>query len=378
MIGITLENVSKRFGTTLAVDRVSLEIRSGELFFLLGPSGCGKTTILRLLAGFDSPDAGEIRFDGRNVNRLPAHKRNTSLVFQNYALWPHLNVAENVAYGLRERRVRTARRRELVEQALERVRMAAYAQRLPNQLSGGQQQRVALARALVVEPDAVLLDEPLSNLDARLRLQMRDEIRRVHAETGITMVYVTHDQKECLSMAERMAVMSTGRVEQVGAPRHLYRRPETAFVAEFLGEINVFPGTVAAHGAGSVTVRTRVGTFAATAEEPQPATGTAALCMVRPEALRIGDAAPNRLRARVTGSVYLGEVEELQLDADGTDLRLLRLNPAALPPERNATVTASFAVEDTIVLPAPARVEPTESEPGTAAANASAEGGDLP
>jgi iron(III) transport system ATP-binding protein len=214
MENIILKNVTKRFGKTEAVGNVSLEIKAGSLFFLLGPSGCGKTTLLRMISGFCDLDEGDIFFGGRSIKTVAPGKRNTAMVFQNYALWPHLSVHENVAYGLEERGVPRDKRRVMVREALQSVRMEEYEYRKPNELSGGQQQRIALARALVVKPDAVLLDEPLSNLDAKLRMEMRHEIRRIHDETGITMIYVTHDQKEALTMADEIAVMSMGRVEQ--------------------------------------------------------------------------------------------------------------------------------------------------------------------
>ena len=231
MVSVTFDKVTKRFGDVTALDRVSLQVERGELFFVLGPSGCGKSTLLRLVAGFYQPDAGRILFDGRDVCRIPPHKRNTGMVFQNYALWPHMSVQKNVEYGLSVRDLPASERQGRVRRALEMVQMEAYAERSPNQLSGGQQQRVALARALVIEPDVVLLDEPLSNLDAQLRLEMRGHIRRLHRDLGITMIYVTHDQKEALSMADRMAVLDAGRVSQVGEPRPMYCVPANRFVA---------------------------------------------------------------------------------------------------------------------------------------------------
>ncbi|HID07008.1 MAG TPA: ABC transporter ATP-binding protein, partial [Armatimonadetes bacterium] len=225
MVGVKLKDVTKRFGTTIAVNTVSLDVNRGELFFLLGPSGCGKTTLLRLIAGFVEPDAGEIWFDGRLMNNVPAHLRNAAMVFQNYALFPHMTVWENVAYGLRLRNLSKREQAERIRWALELVRMSEFKDRYPGQLSGGQQQRIALARALIVQPDVLLLDEPLSNLDARLRAEMRREIKRIHRQLRITTIYVTHDQKEALSMADRIAVMRNGCVEQVGTPRELYYHP---------------------------------------------------------------------------------------------------------------------------------------------------------
>ena len=244
MGSITLSGIRKFYGTTKAVDGVDLVIEQGELFFLLGPSGCGKTTLLRMIAGFIDPTEGRIDFEGRDVTFTPPNKRNTGMVFQSYALWPHMTVAENVAYGLVLRKLPADVRAAQVAEALTMVQMDEYAARKPNELSGGQQQRVALARALVVKPDVLLLDEPLSNLDAKLRLEMRTEIRRICKKSGITTVYVTHDQDEALSMADRIAVLKSGSVRQLGPPRDLYRKPATRFVAEFLGETNFVPAEV--------------------------------------------------------------------------------------------------------------------------------------
>ena len=352
MVSIVLKNVSKLFGQTAAVNGVSLEIERGELFFLLGPSGCGKTTILRMVAGFCEPDDGEIFFDDRPMRAVPAHKRNTALVFQNYALWPHMNVAANVAYGLEERKVPKGDRTRLVARALERVRMAELAQRMPNQLSGGQQQRVALARALVIEPDAVLLDEPLSNLDAQLRLEMRHEIRRIHDETGITMLYVTHDQKEALSMADRVAVMSIGRVAQIGDPRSVYRNPANRFVASFIGETNFIPGTLVGAEGEQGRVRTALGEFCARLGSAPATPGAAVDCMVRPECLHLGQGGDNTFRATLASSIYLGEVEQHVLEAGGLELRAVIANPAASAPAPGADVDVYFAPDDAVLLPA--------------------------
>ncbi len=224
-VSVAFESVTKILGQCKAVDHLTLDIAGGELFFLLGPSGCGKTTALRSVAGFYTPEEGRILFNGKDQSRVPPHKRNTGMVFQNYALWPHMDVQSNVAYGLKMRRVSDTEKQQRVRHALEIVQMQAFAERMPNQLSGGQQQRVALARALVIEPDVVLLDEPLSNLDAKLRVDMRTQIKEIHRKIGRTMIYVTHDQAEALSMADRIAVMRRGRVVQAGTPRELYNRP---------------------------------------------------------------------------------------------------------------------------------------------------------
>ncbi|NJK92249.1 MAG: ABC transporter ATP-binding protein [Blastochloris sp.] len=239
---ITISNLVKRFGSTTIVDHVNLEIHSGEMFFLLGSSGCGKTTILRMLAGFYDPEEGDIRFGDQSILGTPPHRRNTAMVFQNYAVWPHLNVFENVAYGLRVRKIPPSELKERVTRALTYVKMDHLAERKPTALSGGQQQRVALARAMVVNPDLLLFDEPLSNLDAKLRIELRDEIKKLHAVTKITSLYVTHDQEEALSLADRIAVMSAGKIEQVGTPQEIYNQPVNPFVAKFIGEINIYPG----------------------------------------------------------------------------------------------------------------------------------------
>ncbi|MDP1662017.1 MAG: ABC transporter ATP-binding protein, partial [Phycisphaerales bacterium] len=242
---IDIQNLVMRYAPASppAVDGVSLVVQPGELFFLLGPSGCGKTTLLRMIAGFIDPTGGTIAFTDdkggrRDVTHLPPNKRNTGMVFQSYALWPHMSVFDNVAFGLSVRKIDKAQTRLRVMEALSMVQMESLAQRKPNALSGGQQQRVALARALVIRPDVLLLDEPLSNLDAKLRTELRSEIRRICKQAGITGVYVTHDQKEALSMADRCAVMRSGRIVQIGTPHELYHRPASRFVAEFLGETN--------------------------------------------------------------------------------------------------------------------------------------------
>jgi iron(III) transport system ATP-binding protein len=280
---LSLRNVSKQLGGTTVVREMSFDVRDGELFFLLGPSGCGKTTVLRMLAGFYRPDAGEIRFDDRVVNDVPPNRRNTGMVFQTYALWPHLSVAQNVAYGLEVRKLPRSERQRRVDEALAIVRMSEFAARFPSQLSGGQQQRVALARALVIRPDALLLDEPLSNLDAKLRLEMREEIRRIHAETKLTTIYVTHDQAEALSLADRVALMNAGRIEQVGTPRELYQSPATGFVTGFLGVANFVEGHVKALAAGQVRVATPQGDVTCSLDGQDLQVGQPVTCVIRPQ-----------------------------------------------------------------------------------------------
>jgi iron(III) transport system ATP-binding protein len=306
-----------------------------------------------MIAGFCPLDSGEIFFDDRPMKDVPPHRRNAVMVFQSYALWPHYTVRENVQYGLDVRGATRADKRRLVEEALDMVRMLSYADRKPNQLSGGQQQRVALARALVVKPDALLLDEPLSNLDAKLRLEMRNEIRRIHQETRLTTVYVTHDQKEALSLAERVAVMNMGRVEQLGPPRELYTAPATRFVAEFLGEINALAGRVLAVGPGaSVVLETKLGQVASARGNRDLALGQEVQCVIRPEAIVVRQSeegqGQNCFPVTIQSRMYLGEMEQFMLRTQpGLELKALCLNPRL---DGAKTITASFAPEDVVIL----------------------------
>lgn len=255
MSSVTLERVSKRFGNAKGVEEVDIHIESGEFFTFLGPSGCGKTTTLRMIAGFYFPNEGRIRFGGQDVTSLPPHKRNTGMVFQNYALFPHMTVAENIAFGLQVRKLPKQVIKERIEKIQQLVRLDGYGGRRVDQLSGGQQQRVALARALVIEPQILLLDEPLSNLDAKLREETRMEIKRLQLELGITTIYVTHDQAEAMSMSDRIMVMQGGEVQQIGAPHEIYHKPLNRFVASFIGETNLLTGMVESIEHGEVRVR---------------------------------------------------------------------------------------------------------------------------
>ena len=327
---VRLQNLSKKFAGTPVLKDISLDVGDQELFFLLGPSGCGKTTLLRLIAGFYQPDEGMVLFGDRPMNGVPPHRRNTGMVFQNYALWPHLTVAENVAYGLEVRRVARGARRERVAEVLAVVQMEPFADRTPNQLSGGQQQRVALARALAINPDVLLLDEPLSNLDARLRLEMREEIRRIHARTRITTIYVTHDQKEALSMADRLAVLREGRIEQIADPRAVYRAPANRFVADFIGETNWLEAVVLGQAQDGMRLKTGFGEFLAPAD-PSLAAGQAVWLGFRPEAVRMAAGADNSLSASVAQVSYLGEIEQYQLSLlPSTVIKAIEQNPAEI------------------------------------------------
>src|SRR5688500_15517254 len=285
MISIRIQKLTKRFGAVTALHDLDLTIEPGELFFLLGPSGCGKTTLLRSIAGFYIPEEGKILFGDEDVTRLAPHKRNTGMMFQSYALWPHMTVAQNVAFGLEERKVAAPEIARRVEEALASVKMEAYGGRRIHQLSGGQQQRVALARALVIRPRCLLLDEPLSNLDARLRLEMRAEIRRICKDFGLTAIYVTHDQKEALSIADRMAILEGGHIRQTGPPAEVYRRPTSRFVADFMGETNFLDGIVRAVNGSSVVVETPLAVLegAVPAGAWQPGPGNPCTLSIRPE-----------------------------------------------------------------------------------------------
>lgn len=259
MSSVTLDHVYKRFGNAKGVEDVHIHIESGEFFTFLGPSGCGKTTTLRMIAGFYYPTEGHIRFGDQEVTSVPPHKRNTGMVFQNYALFPHMTVFENIAFGLQVRKVSKSETKERVERVMKLVRLEGYGDRRIDQLSGGQQQRVALARALVIEPQILLLDEPLSNLDAKLREETRFEIKRLQLELGITTIYVTHDQAEAMSMSDRIMVMQSGEVQQIGTPHDIYHRPVNRFVASFIGETNLWEGTVAGIEGDEVQVRAASG-----------------------------------------------------------------------------------------------------------------------
>ncbi len=351
MDDIILKNVTKRFGKTLAVDNVSLTIKAGSLFFLLGPSGCGKTTLLRMIAGFSELDVGDILFGDRSLKGVAPGRRNTAMVFQNYALWPHLNVHQNVAYGLEERGVQRSAIRSRVQAALESVHMEQYEFRKPNELSGGQQQRVALARALVVRPDAVLLDEPLSNLDARLRMEMRCEIRNIHDQTGITMIYVTHDQKEALTMADEIAVMSMGRVEQVGRAQEIYRSPANVFVATFLGEANLIQGEILETNGTFGTIKTSLGVFRGRLSRGLLPDKEAVCCMIRPENLHFTTGEENSVTVTVEDVVFLGDTEQYVLRAGDVLLRALTLGQAGKM-IKGIGASVGFAAEDTLILPA--------------------------
>ena len=362
-VDVRIQQLCKVFGTTRALDAVSLDIRPGELFFLLGPSGCGKTTLLRCLAGFCEPDSGTIRFGGQDVTQVPPHERDAGMVFQSYALWPHMTVEENVAFGLEMRRISKREIRVRVAEVLDTVRMADRSGHKPNQLSGGQQQRVALARALVIRPRCLLLDEPLSNLDAKLRMEMRAEIRHICKEAGLTAVYVTHDQKEALSVADRLAIMDGGTIRQIGTPREVYENPVDTFVAGFVGETNFLRGRIRSVSGGQVEVETSIGVILSSLHAPpglKP--GDAVVVSLRPEVMRLSPARSsetNRFSGSVHHSVYLGEtaqhlvsMDPLSPNSDESDrtLKVFELHPRIVARDRPERAEVCVDPADVLVL----------------------------
>jgi iron(III) transport system ATP-binding protein len=356
MPGVTITGLTKRYGDVGAVAGLDLAVRPGELVALLGPSGCGKTTTLRLVAGFIAPDGGEIRVGDRVLSSptvvIPPERRRMAMIFQSYALWPHMTVAQNVAYGLRFAGVPRPERERRVEAMLQVVQLGGYGARYPGELSGGQQQRVAVARALVVEPEILLLDEPLSNLDANLREEMRFEIRRLHEQFGITTLYVTHDQAEAMVISDRVAVLRDGRVVQVGAPQELFDRPRTRFVAEFIGKTNLIDAV--ADGPATVTcdgLRLRVAADGLTPRTP-------AVVSIRPHQIAIGPASAstaiglNVLAGSVIRASYLGDTVDYQVRLDGSDVVLRVTGPAPARVRPGESVAVSVPPEACVLLPA--------------------------
>ena len=356
MVSISIQHVTKKFGSTLGLNDVSLEITRGELFFLLGPSGCGKTTLLRHIAGFYTPDKGKILFDGEDVTKIPPHKRGAAMMFQSYALWPHMTVAENVAFGLEQRKRPAQEIKARVDDALHLVKMDGLGLRRIQSLSGGQQQRVALARALVVRPNVFMLDEPLSNLDAKLRIETRTEIRRICKEFGLTGIYVTHDQKEALSMADRMAIMDAGKIVQVGVPMQVYRNPLSKMVAEFIGETNLIEGTVkqASYREGLWDVETACGVLRGRPTSGlQPVAGQPVVLSIRPEALTLVDVAdsPNRFFGNIIETTYLGEQVQYDLvTREGQIMRVSEMNPRVILQPSGDEIRVMVPTEDVVIL----------------------------
>ena len=366
---ISMEGVSRRYGEVVAVDRLDLQIASGELVTLLGPSGSGKTTTLMMVAGFTLPSAGHIRIGDRDVTHVPTHRRDIGVVFQQYALFPHMSVAENVAFPLRMRGIGRAERDDRVARALDLVEMSRFAARYPTELSGGQQQRVAFARAIVFDPPVLLLDEPLGALDKKLREALQIEIKALHARLGLTMVYVTHDQAEALAISDRVVVMNEGRLEQAGPPAELYEAPTSRFVADFIGEANFIRGEVASTEGARVRLGARGGArleaLAAPGLATPPAVGETAELMIRPERMRVagialGDGAvpPNTLIGHIEDRSYIGEATRLTVrirDDLSVTLRYPNTRAAATGVAPGARIAVAWDAEDALVFPASSR-----------------------
>jgi len=359
---LTLTGVQKRFGEFHAVQDFNLSAAKGEFVSFLGPSGCGKTTTLRMIAGFEQPTAGAITIDGRDVTNVPPNRRNVGMVFQSYALFPNMTVADNIGFGLKVRKRPADQIKKRVAELLETVNLPDKGARYPYQLSGGQQQRVALARALAFEPQVLLLDEPLSALDAKIRVALRHEIRSIQRQLGITTVYVTHDQEEALSLSDRVVVMSEGRMEQVGTPFEIYNFPSTAFVASFVGTLNVLPGVVADAGRGELTIS---GQPVRLAQAFEGSRGREVKVALRPEMVSLG--APtngqNQLTGKVTDVSFLGSIVRMRigLGDDGPVVVCDEFNEPTLKlPQLQDTVTVSFPQDGPLVLDAKAPVESVE------------------
>ena len=355
---LTLENISKVFpargnvGEVTAVHNVDLEIQKGELVTLLGPSGCGKTTTLRMLAGFEFPTSGRIFLDGREINALPPHKRDMSMVFQSYALFPHLTVYENVAYGLNVQRLSQSTIAERVNRVLDLVHLPGYGDRAPGQLSGGQQQRVALARALIMEPKVLLMDEPLSNLDAKLREEMRTEIRRIQKELNITSVYVTHDQIEAMTLSDRIVIMNEGLIEQIGTPVEVYRYPNSRFVANFIGRANFIDGVVLAQNGSRLKVKSLGESIALSNIKRDFREGEDVTLIVRPEMVEIKKKG-GLYSGVIRRAVYLGDMIEYAVEVDGASVLGTETDPHITELfEEGESVTLGFAEDCIQVLPA--------------------------
>jgi spermidine/putrescine transport system ATP-binding protein len=368
---ITIEGVTKRFGRVVAVRETSFDIREGEFFTMLGPSGCGKTTTLRMIAGFEQADEGRILLRGVDVTTVPPNRRNVNMVFQHYALFPHMSVADNVAFGLKLKRVSKEEQRQRVQEMLEIVALSGLERRRPSQLSGGQQQRVALARALVNRPAALLLDEPLGALDVKLRKALQLELKRIQHEIGTTFVYVTHDQEEALAMSDRIAVMNDGVVEQIGSPREVYERPHTAFVADFIGSLNALDVTVDELVGGNAVARLPKGGHVVATAGSSVRTGERIKVAVRPEKVRVdieGDRAPadgSLLSGTVAEVVFLGMVTHVHVDTEAGRMVSHRMNDETVSRITvGRQVTLSWPVEDSSILSQPV---PAEPEPVAAA-----------
>jgi spermidine/putrescine ABC transporter ATP-binding subunit len=353
---VSLRELHKDFGQVGAVRDVSLEVGAGEFLTLLGPSGSGKSTTLMMIAGFETPSAGDILIDGKSVVAVSPHRRNIGMVFQNYALFPHLTVAANIGFPLKQRGIARAERDRMVRDALDLVRLPGYGDRFPRQLSGGQQQRVALARAIVFKPRLLLMDEPLGALDKQLRESLQLEMRRLHADLGITFLYVTHDQEEALTMSDRIAVMNEGRIAQIGRPEDLYDRPCSRFVASFLGESNFLPGIVRGFQGDDIVIAECGGTMIQAVAPSHPACGATVMLTMRPERMRFADGVAsadcNRLHTTVTEAIFAGERRRYLLAAQDGSVMVLKEASGAGVRRRAVGEIAEIAwsAADTVVV----------------------------
>ncbi|MCJ7686940.1 MAG: ABC transporter ATP-binding protein [Desulfobacteraceae bacterium] len=323
MSNLRIVNLTKRFNEVLAVDNISLEVADGEFVTLLGPSGCGKTTTLRTIAGFCYPDEGEIFFGDKIMNNISPNKRNTAMCFQSYALFPHMSVWNNISFGLKMQKILQQEQKKRVSKVMGMLGIEGLEKRKPGELSGGQQQRVALARAIVTEPQVLLFDEPLSNLDAKLRVQVRVEIREMQKRLGITTIYVTHDQDEALAISDRIVVMNQGHIEQLGDPYTIYRKPETSFVAGFIGLANIYEGTIVARDGSRYTVEAPFGKMVIVSDGQKISEKSKTLKFVwRPEDMKIyTQGAPNRVKGKILQSVFMGNITDIFLDVKGNKMR---------------------------------------------------------
>ena len=363
---LSIAGLMKSYDGTAAIDSIDLEVRAGELLTLLGPSGSGKTTLLMSIAGFAQPDAGRIQLDGRDITRLPPHRRNIGVVFQQYALFPHLSIADNVAYPLKVRRVPKAQRDAAVKAALRLVQLESEALRRPEQLSGGQQQRVALARALVFKPPVLLMDEPLGALDRKLRAEMQLEIRGIQKSLGITTVYVTHDQEEALAISDRIAIVHRGRIEQIDSPEKIYSRPASSFVADFIGDSNLFAGTLETAADGTTRFHSVAGITFPVRLGPQVDHAAAPMALVRPESVRVSPVATHDCphRGSVKQVVYMGSTLHLQIATESGSVVLAKANPRFFDdiPGSHQDIWFGWRVDDPVLVRA--------SGPSTAASSA--------
>lgn len=356
---VRIEQLNKFYGQTKAVDNVSLEIEKHSLHFFLGPSGCGKTTTLRILAGLEKASSGKIFFDDKDVTNLSSAERNVAMVFQNYALWPHMTVKENVSYGLKLRKISPSEMQARIDEVIALTQLDGYRDRLPGQLSGGQQQRVALARALAIKPSILFLDEPLSNLDARLRLEMRDAICDIHKKTNITMIYVTHDQREALSMGSAVSVMRKGQLIQTSSPRELYHKPATSFIAQFIGQTNLIEGKVQKIEQDFVEVTTAIGNFKGSSFQSEQAVGDRVHLSLRPESFALAETQPLSLSTTnvldgfyLDDTSFLGEAQMLYLkNRDGQHLKVKLFHSSKLDWRKGEVLNLTIPIDDVVVLP---------------------------